>query len=449
MNSIYTNADPQLLKFLERAGHLRKILCAPMDFAKQAHAVMFCNGMGDVLKQPFYVPNSPAGVTQLLSQLEATCRHRSIGLQHVFFGGEDTPIYAENFTALLRQRGFLVARVNALDAKTQREKLQASTDKLDLSGIAHCLLKGRARVLAKQPDLHHRLRLIVRERQFLVGQLTAVRNRLHPHVDRLFPGFLNPKLSGIGPYEAACWWLLRSRFSAPSLARMDRERLVAGLNKHGLLKPQAAAERLQAYAAQVLPPQKQLVATSQMAIAQLVTVAESLQKALALLQPELAALLLQSPGARLTTVPGLSITLSAGLTAEIYLNGTLPPLAKLCSYAGIIPSIEQSGGPDKPPRTSTAGKHYNHRLKNYLLQAGEHMARVKQTDAWNLRQRAERNDQHTLRVLGKNAAAITAVCCSMNEPTCPRVCTTRPARPLNAELTSNNTGPSCSKSGAL
>jgi transposase len=72
------------------------------------------------------------------------CRHRRIKKEHEFFGGEDAQSYAENFVNTLRSEGFLVANVNAYEAKKQRENLQASTDRLDLMGIAVMLLNRRA-----------------------------------------------------------------------------------------------------------------------------------------------------------------------------------------------------------------------------------------------------------------------------------------------------------------
>jgi hypothetical protein len=239
-----------------------------------------------------------------------------------------------------------------------------------------------------------------------VHLLTAVLNRLHPLVDQLFPGFLNPKLSGIVPHQPACWWLLSHRFSAPSLARRDPAKLLEGLQKHRIAQAQETVDQLQAYATQVLPPQKELLGVSQVALERLVVVAQSLQQTVELLQPQIAALLLQSPGARLTSVPGLGLTLSAGLAAELYGPGAIPPLAKICSYAGIIPATQQTGGPDKAARNTPTFPHCNYRLKNYLLQAGEHMAKVRDTDAWRLRQHAEKQGQHTLRVLGKHAAGV-------------------------------------------
>lgn len=406
MNSIYTNADPTLLKLFELAGDLRKVLCAPLDFAKKSHMALFCNGLGDILKRPFHVANSPAGVKKLLQEVAATCRHRAISSKHVFFGGEDLPSYAENFLAQLRGQGFLVARVNAFDAKKQREKLQASTDELDLHGIAHCLLKGRARVLTRQPEVQQQLRVLVREREFLVHHLTAVRNRLYPHVDRLFPGFMDHAKSGIHPHGPACYWLLENRFSAPQIARRNLESLVAGLRKHRVAKAEEVAEELRAYAASTLPPEKELVWVSQFSLEQLLQVEKALSQCLRDLAAPMARVLWQTPAARLTTVPGLALTLSAGLGAEIGLLREIPSLARLCSYAGIIAATEQTGGPDKEPWHRSTYPHCNTRLKNYLLQAGEHMARISGSDAQTLRTRAEAGGQHTLRVLGKHAASV-------------------------------------------
>lgn len=406
MNSIYTNADPQLLKLFEQAGHLCKVLCAPLDFAKKSHATLFCNGAGDVLKKAFHVPNSSGGVEQLVSEVRATCRHRAIELKHVFFGGEDTPSYAENFTAELRRRGFLVARVNAFDAKKQRENLQASTDLLDLHGIAHCLLKGRARVLIQASGVHHQLRLLVRERDYLVRNLTALRNRMHTQVDRLFPGFLSPKQSGIKAHGPACTWLLSERFSAPQIARRSLVKLTAGLEKHRVPNAPEVAAQLRSLAATVLPPDPEMMPVRQLSLEQLLGVSAALQEAIAELEPAIARLLAQSPAARLTTVPGLGLTLSAGLGAELDLLGEIPPLDRICSYAGIIPATQQSGGPDKEAAHKPTYPHCNYRLKSYLLQAGEHMARIPGTDASQLSVHAEQKGQHVLRVLGRHAAAV-------------------------------------------
>ena len=130
--NIYQNRSQELLRLFEDAGSSAKVMCVPMDFAKKDHVVMFCNGYGDIVRKPFSVKNSLEGVKYMVDQVTRSCRHRGIKKKHVFFGGEDVNSYAENFVNTLRSRGWLVAGVNAHDAKQQRANLQASTDRLDL-----------------------------------------------------------------------------------------------------------------------------------------------------------------------------------------------------------------------------------------------------------------------------------------------------------------------------
>jgi len=142
--NIYPNRSQEIHQLFEQAGNSSKVMCIPIDYAKNTHVAMFCNGNGDILRKPFAVKNSAHGVSFLLDQVIRSLRHRNINRQHVFFGGEDANSYAENFVHALRNEGYLVANVNAYDAKKQRQNLQASTDRLDLMGIATMLLNRRA-----------------------------------------------------------------------------------------------------------------------------------------------------------------------------------------------------------------------------------------------------------------------------------------------------------------
>ena len=122
--TIYSNQSQELLRLFEEAGNNSKIMCVPIDYAKKDHVVMFCNGYGDVLRKPFSIKNSPEGVNYLTKQVTRSCRHRGINPKHVFFGGEDVGSYAENFVNALRSKEWLVAGVNAHDAKKQRTNIQ-------------------------------------------------------------------------------------------------------------------------------------------------------------------------------------------------------------------------------------------------------------------------------------------------------------------------------------
>ena len=243
--TIFSIQSQELLRLFEEAGNSSKIMCVPMDYAKKDHVVMFCNGHGDILRKPFSVKNTPEGIKYLTDQVSRSCRRHKIDQKHVFFGGEDVGSYAENFTNTLRSGGWLVAGINAHDAKKQRANMQASTDRLDLMGIATMMLNRRGNCSPAQSGIYLNLRTLVRHRRKLVVMTTEVRNRIHAIVDRLFPGFLDEKISGITPFAKSSLYLMETRFSAIQIRRRRRKPLVESLKRSGTSKSENAAAKLQ------------------------------------------------------------------------------------------------------------------------------------------------------------------------------------------------------------
>jgi transposase len=371
--NIYVNQSQELLTLFEEAGNSAKVMCVPIDYAKKDHVVMFCNGNGDILRKPFTVKNSPEGVKYLTSQLSRSSRSRGIDLNHVFFGGEDVGSYAENFVNTLRSKGWLVAGVNAHDAKKQRSNLQASTDRLDLMGIASMLVNRRANCSPAQSGIYRNLRTLVRHRKKLVVISTEVRNQIHTVVDRLFPGFLDEKKSGITPFTKSSLYLMEDRFSARQIRRRKQLKLIHILRRYNTSKPEDTAVKLQKYAAKVLNTPDEYVATSQISLSHHVKHYRCLRENIDQLETEMALWLAQTQGAFLTTVRGIGIVLAAGVTAEIGDPFQQKPLNNLASYSGIIPRVKQSGGPEGRTYTGKVAKRCNRILKDYLVQSASHL----------------------------------------------------------------------------
>ena len=371
--SIYSNHNPQLTRLFEDAGSSKKILCAALDYAKSKHCVLFCNGLGDILKKAFAVPNSVAGVQSLTEHLEKSCHHHGIKKKHVFLGGEDIPSYAENFMGQVRQRGYLVVRANAWEAKRQRDNFQASTDSLDLLGIAKVLLSLRAQTMDCSQTAYHQMREISRCRRRLVDAQTTLKNRAHTYVDRLFPGFLNPRISPVAPFSRASLALMREHFSAAQIARKKLSSLAHTLQKHGQSQAQASAEELQALAREALCCLPDQQPSWQSSLGAHVELLQSFGTNIAAVHREVAFWLAQTPGAMLTTISGIGVILAGGLTGEL---GDLcsRPLGRLCSYNGIIPSVQQTGGPDKPPQAGPVRRRCNTIAKNWLIQCVSEIA---------------------------------------------------------------------------
>jgi len=371
--SIYPNQSQELLQLFEEAGNSKRVLCVPIDYAKVDHVALFCDGNGDLLRKPFTVRNSPEGVTYLTDHVTRWCGHHGIKTKHVFFGGEDVGPYAENFVSTLRSGGWLVAGVNAGDAKKQRSNLQASTDRLDLMGIARMLITRRGNCSPAQKGAYRNLRNMTRHRRKLVFMTTEVSNRTHGIVDRLFPGFLDEKKSGIASFSKSSLWLMEHRFGAPQIRRRKRSALIETLRRYGTPKPEDAATKLQAYAATVLTTPDEYVGTLQMSLAHQVKHYHCLQEAIEDAEKEMAVWLSRTPGAFLTTVRGIGIVLAAGVAAEIGDPEAQKPVGNLCSYAGIVPRVSQSGGPEGDTHTGSVAKRCNRILKDYVVQSGQHL----------------------------------------------------------------------------
>jgi transposase len=404
-NTIYSKPNPKLRQLFDKAGDPKQVLCIPIDYAKSHHMALFCNGQGDILKKAFSVENSPKGLKDLLSHLDATCRKHKLQRQHAFFGGEDVPLWAENFLYALHSQDFPVIQVNAWEAKRNRTNFQASTDALDLHGIAHCLLKCRGQLFPTLSGDYRHLRDLSRERQSLVRAATALTNRLHGYVDRLFPHFLELKHSGIEPLGPACWWVMQSdRFSAPQIAHCRAPYLIKGLERHGVTQAATVVAKLQDLARQVLSPAPQHVATWQHIVHDQAAQWHALQESIAQLDRPIALLLAQTPGAFFTSISGIGITLAAGIVSEV--GDQWPPIDSLCSYAGVIPAVKQSGGKDKSAVTLGVGNRCNHYLKNYLVQAANKMGTLGPPDLKERYRQALTRESHADFILAKDLLGI-------------------------------------------
>ncbi len=160
--NVFQNQSQEILSLFEMTKDRSKVMCIPIDYAKKDHVVMFCNGNGRIIRKPFSINNSKQGKDYLLDQVKKSCRHHGISLQHIVFGGEDCGSYADNFISTLRSESWLVAGVNAHDAKTQRENVQASTDRLDLLGISKMILNCRGNCSPAQSGDYLDLRTLMR-----------------------------------------------------------------------------------------------------------------------------------------------------------------------------------------------------------------------------------------------------------------------------------------------
>lgn len=398
MQNVFKKRHPSVANVFNEAKHNRRILLVAIDYAKSTHKVLFFNADGTELRQPFDVHNNSEGLTFLLEAIKRTIKSRGIRRKHIILGGEGAPSFARNFILGLSDRGYLVLNIHAKEAKEMRQTAQASTDKLDLIGIAKSMVHGSGKpfglrryddprlqenrdsdkiCIAAKPygelfEDQEALQILTRNRGRLVRERTACTNRIHNLIDQLFPGFLTS--SGVTPFTKASVELMRKPgFSAGSIARQKPAALAAKLKKWGTRNPEESAIELIALAKEALPSSQSFESHLRIVLQSHLAHYEGLVNAIATIEDELHARLILSPASLLLSIPGIGVVLAAGIYAELGASLLLRPLKELCSYSGIVPRVKQTGGPDKPAWTGKVRKGCNRILKNYLVQAAAKM----------------------------------------------------------------------------
>lgn len=392
--SIYSKQHPKIREILKSAGTPAKAICVAIDYAKHKHVVLFCDGAGDILKQSFVVENSPAGVRKLLDELSATRAYRGVKNKHVFFGGEDNPACVQNFIKRLTKEGYLVVRVNAWEAKHQRDNNLGSTDNIDLLGIAKAVLNKASYSDEEQSATALCLKEASRTRSCFVRELTAQKLRVHNYADRLLPGFLNEAKSGIAPFSSASLALLGEGISVQQIKRWSSQRLIEFLQRQRVDDPQGASQLLKDLADKALEPAPELSKCWQTSLSEHVLQCKSLEQSVQAMEKQMAYHLARSSGALLTSISGIGVVLAAGIVGEFGDPASWRSVASLCSYCAIVPRVEQTGGPDKPAKNGKVQHRGNQRAKNWIVQAASLMGRCGPAELKDRYRQLESRGQH-------------------------------------------------------
>jgi hypothetical protein len=221
-------------------------------------------------------------------------------------------------------------------------------------------------------DQYTELRGLTRQRRRIVHLSTAVKNRIHTHVDRLFPGFLS-KASAVAPFSKASLLLMEKSFSAAVIRRRSEKVLTRQLSAQGVREAALAAAQLKKQANDAICADDASVRLSTRLLAGELTLFKALQSTLDDLDKECARILAQLPEAFIVSIKGIGITLCSSICAE---TGSLSQGwhgDQINAYAGIVPRVKQTGGPEAPARIGGKRQSFNRVLKDYTLQAGNHL----------------------------------------------------------------------------
>lgn len=304
-----------------------------IDVASEKHDCCILNEKKKIIRS-FSFLNSSVGFQSLLSALSG------IQPDEIKIGLEATGIYSENLSVFLRRKGFNVTTINPLLLKKHQcatTLRKTKTDKADAKGIALFIAEE-----GFQPDLpvsYHiqELKSLTRARFSFVQDRSALKNKVKRLVVLLFPELLE-QFSDI--FGASATALLKQYPSAEKLAACHTDALAALLRKssRGRFGRAKAAYLKQLAKCSIGNHSPARVMELKMLLARIDLLSEQIKdydKQIKIIMDEL-----DSP---VLTIPGIGYTLGATIIAEVGNISRFSSPAKLLAFAGLEPSIYQSG----------------------------------------------------------------------------------------------------------
>ena len=376
--TVYPLRSQIVTEIFSRENRFDKILIVPLDHAKENHTVQFCFATGEhILRKALTVHNDSQGVSFLMDRIIKICKKYHLKRENIIICCEDPPNYMVNFIHTLRLSGYNFVSVNAAEASRYRSNNRASSDALDLNGIAQAVINRRAMDIRPVDELYTNLRAAGRNRRRLVMNETALKNRVHKCVDILFPGFLNENNTGITPFSPVCLWLLEKNFSLVKIRRITKKTLMSGLKRHCISKPEEVFEKLKTYSNNVLAPPPEMITYYQKSLSAKVKLFRCLMETMYLEENEAVRHLIQSPGFYALSIPGIGAKYAMHIIGEYGNPNTWKDTGRMASFAGIVSRQKQTGGAGKKePQSQRLPKNCNRILKDYLLQAAQHTGKA-------------------------------------------------------------------------
>lgn len=307
-----------------------------IDVASEKHNCCIIDEKEHVLHE-FSFSNDQSGFSQLLHFLN----HRSIPdsvKRHI--GLEATGVYGENLTEFLRRNGFEVTTFNPLSVKKQLTATtlrKTKTDKSDAKFLAVMLARGNYEPDA--PTLYHisELKSLSRKRFLLVKKRSGAKNVAKALITKLFPEYSKIFTDTFGASSMA---VLMKYPSASQLAACRPSALAKLLEsssrgRFGLEKAKA-----------IIDLAKNSVGKHSLADALSLSMAleeiEFFSHQIERVEQEIHLIFKEHPSPILT-IPGIGEVIGAMIISEIGNIERFSNPNKLLAFAGLEPSIYQSG----------------------------------------------------------------------------------------------------------
>lgn len=305
-----------------------------IDIAKLNHVASAIDSDGQVLFSTLCFTNDHRGFQRLLDSI------LPFDKLTLLIGLESTAHYAENLICFLFNRGFQICLINPIQTAALRKTniRKTKTDSVDTLLIIKSLIMNKYRIFSQQDLNSMQLKNLCRFRQKLIKARTKVKIQLVSYVDLLFPELQYFFKSGI--HGKAVYALLKECSNPDKIASMHLTRLSNLLNKtskghfkrsHAVSLKELAAQSVGTKNNTLSLQIKQSIIQIELYSEQLAEVEESIHQ------------LMDEIDSVIKTIPGIGTLNGAMILGEIGDIRRFEKPCQLLAYAGLDPSVYQSG----------------------------------------------------------------------------------------------------------
>lgn len=318
-------------------GRYNLMIYVGIDIAKLNHFASAISSDGTELMKPFKFTNDGDGFQMLDSRLSAL----SYEDDSIIIGLESTAHYGDNLVRYLVACNYNVCVLNPIKTSVMRKDniRKTKTDKVDTFIIAKTLMMQDSYRFVSFYDLDLLdLKQLGRFRQKTIKQRTRLKIQLTSYVDQAFPELQYFFKSGL--HQKAVYALLKEAPSPQGIASMHMTHLSHLLvtASHGHFKKEQAKEL------RVLAQKSVGASDSSLSIQITHTIAqiELLDSQLNSVEAEMTEIMKFNDPV-IMTIPGIGYINGGMILGEIGDIHRFPSPSKLLAFAGLDPSVYQSG----------------------------------------------------------------------------------------------------------
>ena len=318
-------------------GRYNLMIYVGIDIAKLNHFASAISSDGEILMEPFKFTNDGDGFSLLESNLASICDDKD----SIIIGLESTAHYGDNLVRYLVASFYKVCVLNPIKTSTMRKNniRKTKTDKVDTYIIAKTLMLQESLRFVTFYDLDLMdLKQLGRFRQKTIKQRTRLKIQLTSYIDQVFPELQYFFKSGL--HQKSVYALLKEAPTPKAIASMHMTHLanLLKVNSHGhFTKEQAKELRVLA--------QKSVGASDSalsIQITHTISQIELLDSQLEQVEAEMTDIMKFNDSV-IMTIPGIGYINGGMILGEIGDVHRFSNPNKLLAFAGLDPSVYQSG----------------------------------------------------------------------------------------------------------